>query len=60
MWSRRSLQRPARVIRSLAKSRCASARTKVSAMLATGRGTAFGVFATSTPARVIAATSTLS
>ena len=60
MWSSRSGQRPARVMRSLAISRCASASTKVSAIVATGRGTAFGVLATSTPARVIAGTSTLS
>ena len=58
MWSIRSRQRPVRVSRSFSISLPASARMNVSAIVATGRGIDVGVLVTSTPARVIAATST--
>jgi hypothetical protein len=58
MCAVRSSQRPARVRRSFANSRPASASSIVSAATATGRRTATGVLVTTTPASVIAATST--
>ena len=58
MLSMRSCQRPLRVSRSLRNSLPASASRNVSAIVATGRGIELGVLVTSTPARVIAGTST--
>ncbi len=58
MLSMRSFHRFVRVSRSLSMSLPASARMKVSAMVATGRGIGIGVLVTSTPACVIAGTST--
>ena len=55
-----SAQRPSRVSRSLASSRCESASTSVSAEVATGRRTASGVTVTTMPACVQASSGTLS
>ena len=60
MLSIRSCQRPLRVSLSLRNSLPASASTKVNAVVATGLGMEVGVLVTSTPARVIAGTSTWS
>ena len=58
MKSLRRFQPPVRVSLSFAKSRCASASTKVIAIVATGRRIAIGVLVSTMPARVSAATST--
>ena len=58
MWSIRSRQRPVRVSLSFSIRWPASARMNVSATVATGRGIALGVLVTSTPACVMAGTST--
>jgi hypothetical protein len=58
MWPVRSCQRPARVRRSLANSRPASASSIVSAATATGRRIATGVLVSTMPRSVSAGTST--